>query len=85
MRLSGSEYMRFKNKILDLNRRLNDKIMLSSFEETVTGDTISEILKSPTLVRESIRVPNKFCKPHDRIRAVAAYFLEVLKICHRFE
>ena len=26
----------------------------------------------PTLVRESIRVPNKFCKPHDRIRAVAA-------------
>ena len=27
---------------------------------------------NPTLVRESIRVPNKFCKPHDRIRAVAA-------------
>jgi predicted ATPase len=49
MRLSGSEYMRFKNKILDLNRRLNDKIMLSSFEETVTGDTINEILKSPKI------------------------------------
>jgi|TARA_B110000967_G_scaffold6759_1_gene6766 hypothetical protein len=29
-------------------------------------------LQKPPLVRESIRVPNKFCKPHERIRAVAA-------------
>lgn len=49
MRLSGSEYMRYKNKILDLNRRLNDKIMLSSFDETVTHETINEILKSPKI------------------------------------
>lgn len=49
MRLSGIEYMRYKNKILDLNSRLNDKIMLSSFEETVTHDTISEILNSPKI------------------------------------
>ena len=49
MKLSGSQYMRYKNRILDLNRRLNDKIMLSSFEETVTHDTISEILKSPKI------------------------------------
>ncbi|WP_026897645.1 AAA family ATPase [Daejeonella oryzae] len=49
MRLSSTEYMRFKNKILDLNRRLNDKIMLSSFDETLTRDSISEILKSPKI------------------------------------
>ena len=54
MRLSGSEYMRYKNKILDLNRRLNDKIMLSSFEETVTHDTINEILKSPKIKSKRI-------------------------------
>jgi predicted ATPase len=49
MRLSGSEYIRYKNRILDLNRRLNDKIMLSSFEETVTHDTINEILNLPKI------------------------------------
>jgi len=49
MRLSGMEYMSYKNKILDLNKRLNDKIMLSSFEETLTLDNLSEILESPKI------------------------------------
>lgn len=49
MRLSGMEYMSYKNKILDLNKRLNDKIMLSSFEETFTLDNLSEILESPKI------------------------------------
>ena len=49
MKLSGTEYMLFKNRILDLNKRLNDKIMLSSFEETVTHETINEILNSPKI------------------------------------
>ena len=33
-----------------------------------------------TLVRESIRVPNKFCKPHDRNRAVAAKGFEIFAV-----
>lgn len=49
MRLSGMEYMSYKNKILELNKRLNDKIMLSSFEETLTLDNLSEILESPKI------------------------------------
>lgn len=49
MRLSSSEYIHYKNKILELNKRLNDKIMLSSFDETLTLDNISEILKSPKI------------------------------------
>ena len=49
MRLSGMEYMNYKNKILDLNKRLNDKIMLSSFEETLTLESLSELLESPKI------------------------------------
>lgn len=49
MRLSSSEYSRYKNRILDLNKRLNDKIMLSSFEETMTLDNINELLNAPKI------------------------------------
>ena len=49
IRLSGIEYSRYKNKILDLNKRLNDKIMLSSFDETITVDNINELLATPKI------------------------------------
>lgn len=49
VRLSGLEYTKYKNKILDLNKRLNDKIMLSSFDETITVDNINELLSSPKI------------------------------------
>lgn len=49
MRLSSSEYVHYKNKILELNKRLNDKIMLSSFDETLTLEKIGELLKSPKI------------------------------------
>lgn len=48
-RLSTVEYMKYKNRILDLSKRLNDKIMLSSFEETLTHDNLSEILAAPKI------------------------------------
>ena len=31
-------------------------------------------------MRESIRVPNKFCKPHDRNRAVAANVIGIISM-----
>lgn len=49
MRLSGGEYSRYKNRILDLNRRLNDKIMLSSFEDTISLENINELLSAPKI------------------------------------
>ena len=49
MSLSGFEYMNYKNNILDLNKRLNDKIMLSSFDETLTDESLSELLSSPKI------------------------------------
>ena len=41
--------MRYKNQILDLNKRLNDKIMLSSFDETLTHESLQDIIKSPKI------------------------------------
>lgn len=49
MTLSGHEYVRYKNKILDLNKKLNNKIMLSSFDETLTLESIDEIMMSPRI------------------------------------
>ncbi len=49
LNLSGNEYMRYKNQILDLNKRLNDKIMLSSFDETLTHESLQDIVKSPKI------------------------------------
>ena len=49
IRLSGIEYSKYKNKILDLNKRLNDKIMLSSFDETLTVENINELLNAPKI------------------------------------
>jgi len=49
IRLSGLEYSKYKNRILDLNKRLNDKIMLSSFDETITVDNINELLSTPQI------------------------------------
>ncbi|WP_282071303.1 ATP-binding protein [Polaribacter atrinae] len=56
MRLSGMEYMSYKNKILDLNKRLNDKIMLSSFEETLTLENLHELLESPKIPLKQVEL-----------------------------
>ena len=55
MRLSGSEYSRYKNRILDLNRRLNDKIMLSSFEDTISIENINELLDAPRISLKQVQ------------------------------
>lgn len=49
IRLSSGEYSRYKNLILDLNKRLNEKIILSSFDETIRLDNINELLNSPKI------------------------------------
>ncbi|QXP65835.1 ATP-binding protein [Polaribacter sp. AHE13PA] len=56
MSLSGMEYMSYKNKILDLNKRLNDKIMLSSFEETLTLENLHELLESPKIPLKQVEL-----------------------------
>lgn len=55
MRLSGGEYSRYKNRILDLNRRLNDKIVLSSFEDTISIDNINELLEAPKISLKQVQ------------------------------
>ncbi len=40
--------------ILDLNRRLNDKIMLSSFDETLTTESLKELLDSPKISSDQV-------------------------------
>ncbi len=54
-RLSTAEYMKFKNRILDLSKRLNDKIMLSSFEETLTHDNLREVLAAPKITLRQVQ------------------------------
>ncbi|KGE16078.1 AAA family ATPase [Sphingobacterium deserti] len=49
IRLSSAHYARYKNRILELNKRLNDKIMLSSFDETLTIENINELLHEPKI------------------------------------
>lgn len=56
LRLSGFEYMKFKNNILDLNKRLNDKIMMSSFDETLTADNLQELLQSPKITIKQVEL-----------------------------
>ncbi len=54
IKLSGSEFNRYKNLIFDLNKRLNNKIMLSSFEETMTVESINDLLKSPKITIKQV-------------------------------
>jgi len=54
MKLAGSEFLRYRNKIIDLNKTLNEKIMLSSFDETLTHETLQEILTSPKITSKQI-------------------------------
>ena len=54
LRLSGYEYMMHKNRILELNKKLNDKIMLSSFDETLTIESLNELIKSPKITVKQV-------------------------------
>ena len=54
IKLAGSEFLRFRNRILELNKRLNDKIMLSSFDDTITNDTLEDIIKAPKITLKQI-------------------------------
>lgn len=52
--LSSSQYLKYKNIILDQNKRLNDKIMLSSFEEILSQKNLQETLKSPKISLDQV-------------------------------
>ncbi len=47
--LAGWEYSKYKNQILTLNDRLKSKLIMSSFDETLTEQSINELLSSPKL------------------------------------
>lgn len=54
IKLAGSEFLRYRDRIMELNKRLNDKIMLSSFADTLTNDTLQEILSAPVITLKQI-------------------------------
>lgn len=54
-KLSSLQYAHYKNIIFDLNKRLNDKIMLSSFEETLTQKNLEDTLASPKLTLDQVQ------------------------------
>lgn len=47
--LAGWEYSKYKNQILALNERLKSKLIMSSFDETLTEQSLNELLSSPKL------------------------------------
>lgn len=49
IKLASTEYISFKNSLIELNDRLKNKIMLSSFDATLTSDNIGELLRSPKI------------------------------------
>lgn len=54
IKLAGTEFLKYRNSIIDLNKRLNDKIMLSSFDDTLTSDSLQEILSAPKITLKQI-------------------------------
>jgi predicted ATPase len=52
--LSSQEYVKYRNLILELNKKLNDKIMLSSFDEPMTETILGELLRAPKISSKQI-------------------------------
>lgn len=52
--LASSEFTKYRNRIMDLNKTLNEKIVLSSFHDTLTHDTLNDILSAPKITLKQI-------------------------------
>ena len=56
--LTNREYSKYNNSIIELNRDLNYKIMLSSFEE-ITNSSLSELERISTITLEQVNTLHK--------------------------
>lgn len=52
--LSSQEYVKYRNLILELNKKLNDKIMLSSFDEPLTEQNLQELFQAPKITFKQV-------------------------------
>lgn len=53
-KMAREEYLTYRNKILDLNSQLNDKLLLSSFDEPMTDEMLKVMLSSERLTIEQV-------------------------------
>lgn len=62
--LTQKRYSYYKSRLIDLNARLNDKIMLSSFDEPFTENTFSELRKQANITPEQVENLHKKVKDY---------------------
>jgi len=54
IKLSRQEILKFKNTLIELNDNLKDKLMLSSFDDTLTSENIAQLLKTPMISLDEV-------------------------------